>query len=70
MFATMEAKDGVRWLSETTKLKFDEEVLEDTGDRRVIQRFTPLGVVAGIVPWNFPIQLGKISSCSFSRTIQ
>lgn len=40
-----------------------EEVLEDNEDRKVITRYTPLGVAVAIVPWNFPIQLamGKIA---------
>jgi len=61
--ATAEAQSGVTWLAETAKLKIPEEVVEDTEDRSVIQRYTPLGVVAAIVPWNFPIQLacGKIA---------
>ena len=40
-----------------------EEVIEDNEDRKVITRYTPLGVAVAIVPWNFPIQLamGKIA---------
>jgi len=56
--ATAEAQGGVTWLAEMAKLKLPEETIEDTEDRTVIQRYTPLGVVAAIVPWNFPIQLG------------
>ena len=79
MFATMEVGDGVKWLSGTADLNIPEEVIEDTEDRKVITRYTPLGVVAAIVPWNFPIQLGKntISSpfspkqhANFDRTFQ
>jgi acyl-CoA reductase-like NAD-dependent aldehyde dehydrogenase len=58
MFATMEAGDGYKWLSEIGKLDLPEEVLEDNEDRQVITRYTPIGVAAAIVPWNFPIQLG------------
>jgi acyl-CoA reductase-like NAD-dependent aldehyde dehydrogenase len=49
-------------LSEIAKLDIPEEVIEDTADRKVITRYTPLGSVVAIVPWNFPIQLamGKI----------
>ena len=38
-------------------------VIEDTDERTVITRYTPLGVVCAIVPWNFPIRLavGKIA---------
>lgn len=34
-----------------------EEVIEDTDDRQVTVRYTPLGLVVGIVPWNFPVML-------------
>ena len=59
MFAKMEVGDGIKWLNGTADLNVPEEVIEDTEDRKVITRYTPLGVVAAIVPWNFPIQLGK-----------
>jgi hypothetical protein len=59
MFATTEVNEAVRWLSATADLNIPEEVIEDTEDRKVITRYTPLGVVGAIVPWNFPIQLGK-----------
>jgi acyl-CoA reductase-like NAD-dependent aldehyde dehydrogenase len=40
-----------------------EEVVEDSDKKRVVIRYTPLGVVGAIVPWNFPIMLacGKIA---------
>lgn len=47
----------------TSRLEVPEELTEDTEDRQVITRYMPLGVVVGIVPWNFPMSLacGKIS---------
>ncbi|RLL93178.1 hypothetical protein CFD26_101576 [Aspergillus turcosus] len=55
------AVSGIRALS---SLELPETVLEDTPERRIVQRFTPLGVAAAIVPWNFPVLLaiGKIVS--------
>ena len=46
-----------------SNFELPEEITEDTEDRQVITRYTPLGVVVGIVPWNFPMSLaaGKIS---------
>lgn len=45
------------------ELKLDAEVIEETTEKQVIVRYMPLGVTAGIVPWNFPIHLacGKIA---------
>jgi acyl-CoA reductase-like NAD-dependent aldehyde dehydrogenase len=50
-------------LMEIVKLDLPEEIMEETEDHKVITRCTPLGVVAAIVPWNFPIHLacGKIA---------
>jgi acyl-CoA reductase-like NAD-dependent aldehyde dehydrogenase len=45
------------WCREIAKQRLPEEVLEDSAQRRVVTRYTPLGVVGGIVPWNFPILL-------------
>ena len=45
------------WCREIAKQELHDEVLEDTRERKVITRFSPLGVVGGIVPWNFPVLL-------------
>jgi len=45
------------WCREIAKQRLEDEVLEDTEDRRVFTRFTPLGVVGAIAPWNFPVLL-------------
>ena len=39
-----------------------EDTIEDNEKRTVTTRYTPMGVVAAIVPWNFPLMLaaGKI----------
>ena len=58
MFAAREMGDGYKWLSEIGKLDVPDEVTEDNEERRVITRYTPIGVVGAIVPWNFPIVLG------------
>jgi hypothetical protein len=41
--AEAEANDGCNWLSETTKLELPEEVVEETEERKVITRYTPIG---------------------------
>ncbi|KAH9902047.1 aldehyde dehydrogenase [Xylariomycetidae sp. FL2044] len=45
------------YLREFCKLSLAEECIEDTEERKVVARFVPLGVVVGIVPWNYPIQM-------------
>ena len=37
--------------------RLEEKVLEESAIRRVVKRRRPLGVVAAIVPWNFPLSL-------------
>lgn len=46
-----------------TQIPLPEEVVEDNETRTVITRYTPIGVVAAIVPWNFPVllALGKLA---------
>ena len=43
------------------------EVLRDDGATRLIRHWTPLGVVAAITPWNFPMLLlmMSLSSCPY-----
>jgi hypothetical protein len=59
---TTEAGTGAILISGVSALKFGEEVVDQSDERTVITIYTPLGVVAAIVPWNFPIQtlIGKI----------
>jgi len=40
-----------------TTLDVDFKVLEDSANRRVELRRRPLGVVAAIIPWNFPLMI-------------
>jgi len=59
--AEMEAKGIAGWFDHHSTLELPEEREED--DEKVITtRYTPLGVVGAICPWNFPIVLsiGKI----------
>lgn len=56
------------WIRGLTSIEITNNVLEETEDRKIIQRFTPLGVVGAIVPWNFPILLaiGKITPAVYT----
>lgn len=55
--ASWEVLGSALWLREIAKQSLPDEVVEETAERRVVTRFTPLGVVGGITPWNFPILL-------------
>jgi acyl-CoA reductase-like NAD-dependent aldehyde dehydrogenase len=46
------------WFEFTAGLEIPIEVLADTPESRIEVRRRPLGVVAAITPWNFPLLLG------------
>ncbi len=56
------------WLKALPDLKLPEDIIEDTEDRQIINRYTPLGVACGIVPWNYPVLLacGKIAPALYT----
>ncbi|GFF92449.1 probable aldehyde dehydrogenase [Aspergillus udagawae] len=62
--ASVEVEMAVAWIKGLASLEIPEVVLEDSSERRIFQRFTPIGVTAAIVPWNFPVLLaiGKVVS--------
>ncbi|KAI0010720.1 aldehyde dehydrogenase-like protein [Xylariaceae sp. FL0662B] len=53
---------SLRFLRGFCELSLSEELIESNEERKVTTRYTPLGVAAGIVPWNYPIHLacGKL----------
>jgi acyl-CoA reductase-like NAD-dependent aldehyde dehydrogenase len=55
--ATMEIGGAARWCSEFAKMTLPDPVLQDTPHAYVAIRRVPIGVVAGLVPWNYPIVL-------------
>ncbi|WP_372747208.1 aldehyde dehydrogenase family protein [Litorivivens sp.] len=55
--AEWEVFGSAAWLKEIATQSLEDEVLEDSAERRVVTRYTPLGVVGAIVPWNFPLLL-------------
>jgi acyl-CoA reductase-like NAD-dependent aldehyde dehydrogenase len=55
--AEWEILGSIIWCREIAKQSLPDEVVEDSPERLVVTRFTPLGVVGGIVPWNFPVLL-------------
>jgi acyl-CoA reductase-like NAD-dependent aldehyde dehydrogenase len=44
-------------------ISLPEDVIEENEKRQVVTRYTPIGVVGAIIPWNFPLMLatGKIA---------
>ncbi|KAI1313943.1 Aldehyde/histidinol dehydrogenase [Xylaria venustula] len=56
-WARIEVQSCVKWIRGVCELSLPDNVIEETEERRVIERYTPLGVAVGIVPWNFPLML-------------
>ena len=52
-----EVQMGAWWLKSVARQDLPNEVVEDSDTRQVIVKHEPLGVVAAIVPWNFPFLL-------------
>lgn len=55
--AKAEIRGAAMWLKAGTMLDLPVEVTEDSDTRRIEVHHVPLGVVCGIVPWNFPVLL-------------
>ena len=55
--AEWEVLGSAAWLRAISEQTLEDEVVEDSSERSVVTRFTPLGVVGAIVPWNFPLLL-------------
>ncbi len=55
--AEWEILGSAAWCAEIARQSLPDEQVEDSADRRVVTRFSPLGVVGGITPWNFPVLL-------------
>lgn len=55
--AAIELQGTVYWLQHTATLNLPEALNEDSAERRSITRHVPLGVIAAIPPWNYPVNL-------------
>lgn len=55
--AAQEIAFAAYWANEVSKQDIPVTVTEDSASKRSETRHVPLGVVAGIVPWNFPVNL-------------
>ncbi|KAL4915267.1 aldehyde dehydrogenase domain-containing protein [Aspergillus aurantiobrunneus] len=58
-FATMELNMSLDQIRQTANIAADlkDEVVEDSAERKLVVRYTPIGVSVGIIPWNFPVSL-------------
>lgn len=63
--AHLEIMGAAYWLNAFADMEIPIEVNEETQERRSETRHVPIGVVAGISPWNFPVILSfwKIAPC-------
>ncbi|KAL4907892.1 hypothetical protein BDW74DRAFT_189289 [Aspergillus multicolor] len=55
--SAVEVGMAIKWTRELPTIEIPENVLQDKDDVKIVQRYTPLGVCAAIVPWNFPVLL-------------
>lgn len=55
--ATFETGGSIAALRYFASLELHDRILRETGEERIVEFRTPLGVVAAITPWNFPIML-------------
>ena len=46
---------SARWFEYTAELDFPSQAIEVAGQRSVVVHHRPLGVVAAIIPWNYPV---------------
>lgn len=56
--ARLEIGGAAYWCDAIAGLEMPVTVNEDSDERRSETRHVPIGVVAGIVPWNYPVLLG------------
>lgn len=56
------------WIRGLTAIEIPTNTIEETEERKIIQRYTPIGVCGAIVPWNFPVLLavGKIAPALYT----
>jgi acyl-CoA reductase-like NAD-dependent aldehyde dehydrogenase len=55
--ALEEVDDSVEALQNVAKISVPNAILQDDGQARVEVRYKPLGVVAAITPWNYPVYI-------------
>jgi succinate-semialdehyde dehydrogenase/glutarate-semialdehyde dehydrogenase len=51
------AADFLRWFAEEAKRVYGETIPSARADQRFMVRYQPVGVVAAVTPWNYPISM-------------
>lgn len=57
VFANAEVDMVNEWFERMPSMEIKEKVVWENDETRAIEQYVPLGVTAGIVPWNFPVLL-------------
>src|SRR6202035_5304396 len=55
--ANMEGGGAIVWTRVTAGLKIPEETIQDDAKGKIVIRRKPVGVVASITPWNWPLMI-------------
>lgn len=55
--ADFEVEAAAGWCFGTASLELPDRVIEDSAERYRVTRYEPIGVVAAISPWNYPLVL-------------
>ncbi|MFK8399920.1 aldehyde dehydrogenase family protein [Pseudomonas sp. BGr12] len=55
--AEWEIGGAIYWCHEIAKQSLADEIVQDNDENQIVTRYTPIGVVGGITPWNFPLLL-------------
>ncbi|WP_261844927.1 aldehyde dehydrogenase family protein [Aliamphritea ceti] len=55
--ANMEIQGAMAWTRYTADLEIPVEIIEDSENKRIENHRKPLGVVASITPWNWPLMI-------------
>ncbi len=66
--AAVEIGMSVQWLKGLSNITLPETAVEEDENKKIVQRYVPMGAAAGIVPWNFPVLLaiGKIAPAVYT----
>ncbi|KAL6236246.1 hypothetical protein BDW75DRAFT_250277 [Aspergillus navahoensis] len=61
-FATYEVAESTRIIRSQAEIAegLKDEIIEDSAEKKIVVRHTPIGVGAGIIPWNFPCVLAIV----------